>query len=266
MEKQRSTVLHLRQHFLALLAGGLLAILGMTLVPGSAVPASLKLYIESDTTTFNKDRQQTFKTKTWLLGEKMRVEMIPQGGGPVVPPSGVPFTPPGGQMPTMVMDRAAKTVYMINYNNKSAMRIPLPPQQGFGPGASDPTQIEAMIRKNGGRLLGAEKVKSYQCDIWEAPLSGRGNPGGPAPPPATIKVWLSREWKIPVRSEIRIQGRGLVLSNNVSLVTRTFTPAPGLFQVPSGFKITDMTKRPPPPMGSPMVPPGGPPGMEPHHH
>lgn len=204
----------------------------------AATPQNMQLKTES---TLNANGQKVVINSTvWYGTSKVRME------NDIAPTKGVPANL--GKS-TIIYDSAKKVVYMMMPQNKTAIKADsatLNSLQAQG-GAADlntqlitnPGEIRNEMKKQGGKMVGAETVLGYLCDIWQmesqVPVSQTG-----VKEPATVKVWLANKLSIPLKMEIISKQRGKVVSVVAKEVKTNMTIPSSTFEVPSGYKITDV--------------------------
>ena len=200
----------------------------VVLSAGSALAAPRTMELKSDTTVLNGTDRMTFQSLTRVKDNRMRVETVGNGRAAATPMTS-----------TMIIDPAGKVMYMVNDKTKSAMRVKMDQagtQMGFGPGSlnPNPAEITNELKKKGGKIVGSETLIGHPCDIWE--LSQKAPNGEPG----KAKLWLAKDIGMPLKAELSTKTKGTTMTLLVSSVKTNVTLEESLFQVPAGYKVTDM--------------------------
>jgi hypothetical protein len=214
------------------------AFLISVMVPAVAAPQNVKL--ETESTINNNGQKIVINSKIWYGDKKIRME------NEVAPTQGIPA---GMTKSSMIVDSGKNIAYFMMPQNKTAIKVDsamINKMQGNQGGGnlssqmlSDPSQMQAQLKKNGGKMVGAEKVIGYLCDIWQV-KTDITNPQNQEKENATIKVWLAHQLNIPLKMEMNTAKRGkfmTILSKNVQ--TGVSMPS-SLFEVPRDYQVTDM--------------------------
>ncbi len=203
-----------------------------------SAPKNMQLKTES---TLNTNGQKIVVNSTvWYGGSKVRME------NEIAPTKGIPANL--GKS-TIIYDSQNKVVYMMMPQNKTAIKADsetLNKLQGQG-GASNlntqlitnPGEIRNEIKKQGGKMVGAETVLGYLCDIWqmnsEIPLDQTGKKEN-----ATVKIWIANKLSVPLKMEIISKQRGKVVGIIAKEVKTDVNIPSSTFEVPSGYQINDV--------------------------
>lgn len=214
------------------------AFLFTTMNTAYAAPQNMQLKTES---VLNANGQKVVVNSTiWYGGSKVRME------NEIAPTQGIPANL--GKS-TMIYDSAQKVVYMMMPQNKTAIKADsntLAKMQGQGGVGNvntqllaNPSEIRNELKKQGAKMVGAETVLGYLCDIYqmntELPINQTG-----AKEKATVKMWLANKLSVPLKMEITTPQRGKVVSINAKQINTGINIPASTFQVPSGYKITDV--------------------------
>jgi hypothetical protein len=209
------------------------------MAPVVALPQNVKL--ETESTLNNNGQKIVVNSKIWYGNKKIRME------NEMAPVQGMPA---GMNKSSMIMDSGTNTAYLMMPQNKTAIKVDsamMNKMQGAQAGGgnlasqmlADPSQMQDQLKKNGGKMVGAEKVLNYLCDIWQI-NTDIPNPQTQIKENATIKVWLAHSLNIPLKVEMNSAKRGkfmTVVSKNVQ--TGVNIPA-SMFEVPKDYQVTDM--------------------------
>lgn len=203
-----------------------------------AAPQNMQLKTES---VLNANGQKVVVNSTiWYGGSKVRME------NEIAPTKGIPANL--GKS-TMIYDSAQKVVYMMIPQNKTAIKADsstlskMQGQSGVGNVnaqlLTNPSEIRNELKKQGAKMIGAETVLGYLCDIYQMntqiPVSQTG-----AKENATVKLWLANKLSIPLKMDITTPQRGKIVTINAKQINSNITIPASTFQVPSGYQITDV--------------------------
>lgn len=209
--------------------------------PALSAPQSFEVVTESIINMSNQ--KMTINSKMSYADKKVRMEnqittkeKLPQGMDKSI----------------MIMDSSKKIAYTLMPQNKSAMKIDMAAMEklqganGSGAGltsqfVSDPTQVQAQIKKMGGKMVGAESILGYLCDIWsmnqEITVSQDGTKEK-----AVVKIWLSNKLSIPLKMEVNSPKKGNFITMKAKSLRTDVKLAASLFEVPSGYQVIDMNE------------------------
>lgn len=220
------------------------AFLFSVLAPAVAAPQNMELKTES---TINSNGQRIIVNSHVYYGnKKIRMENELSENKNI---------PAGMGKSTIIYDSAEKVVYMMVPQNKTVIKADSDTlskiQSSSGGGAnintqllSDPAQIPDQLKKQGGKMVGAETVLGYLCDIWqlksEIPMMQPGQPAQKEP--ADVKVWLAHKLSIPLKVEITTPKRGKIVQIQAKEVKTGVSIPNSLFEIPAGYQVTDVQK------------------------
>jgi outer membrane lipoprotein-sorting protein len=216
------------------------AFLFTTMNTAYAAPQNMQLKTES---VLNANGQKIIINSTlWYGGNKVRME------NEIAPTKGVPSNL--GKS-TIIYDSDEKVVYMMMPQNKTAIKADsetltkMQNQGGVGNVnaqlLTNPSEIRSELKKQGGKMIGAETVLGYLCDIWQMNTSMPINQSG-AKEDATVKIWLANKLSVPLRMEIMSKQRGKIVSINAKEINANINIPKSTFEVPAGYQITDVQK------------------------
>lgn len=160
--------------------------------------------------------------------------------------------PQGMNKSIMIMDSSKKIAYTLMPQNKSAMKIDMAVMEkmqgasGSGAGltsqfVSDPSQVQSQIKKMGGKMVGAESILGYLCDIWSMNQEIQVAQDG-TKEKATVKIWLSNKLSIPLKMEVTSPKKGNFISMKAKSLKTDVKLPDSLFEVPSGYQVIDMNE------------------------
>lgn len=205
----------------------------------AATPQNMQLKTES---VLNANGQRVVVNSTvWYGGSKVRME------NEIAPTKGVPANL--GKS-TIIYDSSQKVVYMMMPQNKTAIKADSETlnklQQGQGGTGNintqlltNPSEIRTEIKKQGGKMIGAETVLGYLCDIWQMNTQIPVNQSG-VKEDATVKIWLANKLSVPLRMEVISKQRGKVVTINAKEVNTNINIPSSTFEVPAGYQINDV--------------------------
>lgn len=211
------------------------------IVPVNAAPQNVQLTTQSNL-TFN-GQKIVINSIVWYGKSKVRLE------NEIV--TNMQGIPEGMNKSVMLYDPDKKSVYMISAQSKSAIRIDSATMEKMQGGAvsgssnfntnllSSPDQIQAEIKKQGGKMVGAEKVIGHLCDIWQIPTS-IPNPQTQEKEEAIAKLWLAHKLNIPLKMEISNPSRGKFMTINAKELKTDINIPANVFEIPKDYKVTEM--------------------------
>lgn len=151
----------------------------------------------------------------------------------------------------MLFDTKKKIGYMMTPQVKSAIKMDMEQlekmQSKMGSASpnlnlsmmSDPGKIKEEFKKRGAKMVGAETVLGYLCDIWQMSENMPLNQGGKVEN-VSMKFWLSHKLNIPLRMEMTSASQGKFLSMKTKSIKTDVKMASASFEVPKDYKVTDM--------------------------
>lgn len=219
----------------------------MTLaMPAWSLPKSMIMTVQID--SHQGPRPIAANAKIWYANNKFRAEinsnMAPQTSGAIKI----------SNKATIVMDVNSKVGYLIDDGSKTAIRVDSSqiPNQGstFTNPASltDPAKIRAEIQRQGGKIVGKASLLGHPCTIWQMTSTQKmpNGAGQMTSQSVTSKLWLADDITVPLKVEIT-SAQGKVVSMNVTSVQVNVPVSGGIFGVPSGYAVrnlSDMYKAP----------------------
>ncbi|MBC7475724.1 MAG: DUF4412 domain-containing protein [Candidatus Sericytochromatia bacterium] len=206
--------------------------------PAMSATQNIQLKTES---AMNANGQKIIVNSTILYGDKkIRMENEIVGNKNI---------PASMGKSTMIYDSAKKVMYMMMPQNKTVVKADsetIAKLQGNGGGnvnsqlLSDPSQIQAQIKKQGGKMVGAETILGYLCDIWQMkqdiPMQGGAKES------ATVKIWLAHKISIPLRMLINSPTRGEIVSIRAKDIKTGVNIPASTFEIPSGYTVSDVAQ------------------------
>ncbi len=212
--------------------------------PAFSAPKSFEILAESSVNANGK--LMTINTKMSVDDKKSRME------NQIITTEKLPA---GMDKSVLIMDNTKKIMYTLMPQQKMAMKLDMETMkkmQGASGGntssmnlsndfMSNPDQLKEQIKKMGGKMVGAESILGYMCDIWafqqDMPTDNKGGKEK-----ANVKVWLSSKLSVPLKMEVLSQKK----VNLMTMKVKSFKPdvkfAASMFEVPSDYKVTDMQK------------------------
>ena len=207
---------------------------------GSAYSAPQNMQLKTESTLNTNGQKVIVNSTVWYGANKVRME------NEIQPTKGVPSNL--GKS-TIIYDSLKKTVYMMMPQNKTAIKADsetLNKLQNQGSVGNintqlitNPGEIRNEIKKQGGKMIGAETVLGYLCDIWQMnsqiPLDQNGTKED-----ATVKIWLANKLSVPLKMEIISKKRGKVVGIIAKEVKTGMNIPNSTFEVPAGYQINDV--------------------------
>lgn len=159
---------------------------------------------------------------------------------------------------TVIMDAKAKTGYLIDDRNRTAIKIDeAQVEQMTGSSGSagsftnpsefltDPAKVKSELQKQGGKQIGKEKLLGYNCTIWQIAQTvkippARGSNAAPTSDNIIVKLWLADEVSIPLKAEVTSAKRGKIASMTTKKIQVNVPVKGSMFDIPSGYKITTL--------------------------
>jgi hypothetical protein len=151
----------------------------------------------------------------------------------------------------MIFDTKKRVGYMMTPQVKSAIKMDMEQlekmQSKMGSASpnlnlsmmSDPGKMKEEFKKRGAKMVGAETVLGYLCDIWQMsenmPLSQGGKIEN-----VSMKFWLSHKLNIPLKMEMASASQGKFLSMKTTSIKTDLKTSASSFEVPKDYKVTDM--------------------------
>lgn len=151
----------------------------------------------------------------------------------------------------MIFDTKKRIGYMMTPQVKSAIKMDMEQlekmQSKMGSASpnlnlsmmSDPGKMKDEFKKRGAKMVGAETVLGYLCDIWQMsenmPLSQGGKIEN-----VSMKFWLSHKLNIPLKMEMTSASQGKFLSMKTTSIKTDIKTSSSSFEVPKDYKVTDM--------------------------
>lgn len=204
-----------------------------------ATPQNMQLKTES---VLNANGQKIVVNSTvWYGGTKVRME------NEIAPTKGVPANL--GKS-AIIYDSSEKAIYMMMPQNKTAIKADsntLKKFQGAGANSvntqllTNPAEIRNEIKKQGGKMVGAEVVLGYLCDIFEMNTQMPTNQSG-GTENATVKIWLANKLSVPLKMQVDSKQRGRLVTINAKEINTNANIPSSMFQVPAGYQVTDIQK------------------------
>lgn len=162
------------------------------------------LSYDSVTTTAG---MEPFATKVWVKEGNMRVEMvIPEGGGKMI----------------SIVNASEGVVYSYSSDEQVAMKMPL--EQSEVDTTTPQDYSESMDAENM-KYIKTETLDGRECVVYEV-----------ADPDSTGKVWIWKDYGIPVRVEAASEGEEMVMEFKNIQVSELDD---SLFQLPAGVEVMD---------------------------
>lgn len=208
------------------------------MAPAVAIPQNVKL--ETQSTINNNGQKIVINSKIWYGNKKIRME------NEIATTQGIPA---GMNKSSMILDSGKNTAYLMMPQNKTAIKVDsnmMNKMQGNQSSGnltaqmlSDPAQMQAQLKKNGGKMVGAETILGYLCDIWQI-NSDIPNPQTQVKENATVKVWLAHNLNIPLKLEMNTVKRGKFMTVYSKEIQTDVSMPSSLFEVPKDYQVTDM--------------------------
>jgi outer membrane lipoprotein-sorting protein len=194
-----------------------------------ALPRTMQL--EWDNTVNQGTEKVTLHSTTRIKDNRVRIDTTGS------------ITKVQGAMPnsTIIVDVPGKVAYMLNDKTKTATKVNLDQaggQMGLGAMGIAPKldQVTAELKKRGAKVIGKDTLLGHPCEIYQMTQNGMGNE------PMTSKIWIASDLGMPLKVETSSKSKGMIGTARAQSVKTNVTLADSLFQVPAGYKVTDMAE------------------------
>lgn len=199
----------------------------VTATSALALPRTLQL--EWENTVAQGNETVSLHSTTRIKGNRVRIDTTGA------------ITKVQGTMPnsTIIVDVPGKVAYMLNDKLKTAMKVNLEQaggQMGLGAMGIAPKldQLTTELKKRGAKVIGKDTLLGHSCDIYQMTQAGMGNE------PVTSKLWVATDLGMPLKIESSSKSKGHIGTAQAQSVKTNLTLSDALFQVPAGYKVTDM--------------------------
>ncbi len=155
---------------------------------------------------------QTGSMKMWWTKKAQKIEMSDNG-----------------QAVTMIMDSEAKVAYMVQPEQKIAMKMPLDQSTAE---VEPPLDFISKVDTNDYKVVETVTLNGTKCKVI-VPKDGTIESG--------LKLWISEEHGVPIRVESVSEGSKWAIEYRNLKVGPI---APETFKVPTGYQIMDLSKLP----------------------
>lgn len=209
-----------------------------------ALPKSMIM----NTSFTNHAMKQKIKVnaKWWYNNDKIRIEFnsnlnMPKNGSTAKLPT---------NNGVAIMNLKKKVGYLINDAAKIALKADTSQAAQLNPGMSqtytdpktftDPVKLKAEIKKQGGKVVGKEKLLGYNCTVWSiAPKKPvKVMPNSPHQK-VKVKLWLADKISVPLKVETYLNNKKATVFQ-VKNIKLNVPIKSSLFEVPKGYKVSDL--------------------------
>lgn len=194
-----------------------------------------RLYLVLKTNIIINSQKTTIDSKVWYDHNKIRVEI-----------NGMPVSNLNTDFSTtsnIIGDFDKKVIYLLNTQNKVALRIDtskMSQSQSVDisspfSGSIDLRFLRKKIKELNGKMIKAEKILGHLCDVFEIPINLPKSQEGKG----KVILWFANDLSIPLKWEM-YSSKSRISSTYVTQIETNAKISSDLFQIPFGYKITDI--------------------------